>query len=110
VVLMPAKLTEDQRRLRGLTPSELADQVGALKADAADVESKIEAIKLEAIRRKLLSADGSMFRITLSPPGESRRVDVKALRRDKGEKFLAPYTTTAPTDWSMRCNALPRTK
>jgi hypothetical protein len=110
VVLMAARLTDEERRLRGLTPGELADEVGALKAEAADAEAKIAALKAEAVRRKLTEANGSLFRVTLSPPGEATRLDIKALRAAKGEKFLAPWLMPVVTDWVMRCTALPRAK
>lgn len=106
---MAARLTDEQRRLRKLTRAELADEVGALKADAADAEAKIEAIKQEAIRRQITVANGSLFRITLSPPGEAQRLDGKRLRAEH-PTIADQYTATVATDWAMRCAALPRAK
>jgi hypothetical protein len=107
---MAAPLTPEQKRLRGLTPGELADEAGVLKADAAAVEDKIAAVKAEALRRKLSEADGELYRMTIAPARDGERLDVKALRAAKGEKFLAPYMVAQHFEPAMKISARPRAK
>lgn len=86
------------KRLRKLSPGELADEAGQLKA-------ALGRIKDEAIRRELTRAEGNLYRLTLSPPGRQTRLDRTRLEADKGAGFLAPYLYEADTDWVMRCVA-----
>ena len=84
--------------LRALSPGELADQAGKLKAALGQ-------IKDEAVRRELTRAEGNLFRLTLSPPGRQTRLDRARLEADKGAAFLAPYLYEEDTGWVMRVNA-----
>jgi hypothetical protein len=94
--------------LRSLSPGELADQAGKLKAALAQ-------IKDEAIRRELTRAEGNLFRLTLSPPGRQTRLDRARLAADKGADFLDPYlyeedswvTACTPTDRARRATSPP---
>jgi hypothetical protein len=92
-----AKLTDADRRLRRLQPAELADECGGLQADIA-------AIKAEMIRRNLTRADGDVFRLTLTAPGEHRRFDRNRYEADHG-KLSDLYFRVAETDWQMRCSS-----
>ena len=65
---MTEKLDPEVKQLRKLSPGALADEALALK-------TRIEAIKEEAIRRGLKTAEGATGRITLSPPGTQDRTD-----------------------------------
>ena len=84
--------------LRDMTPGELADAAGKLKAQLSD-------IKDEAIRRELRRAEGNAYRLTLSPPGRQMRLDRARLEEDHGHDLVAPYLYEADTDWVMRCTA-----
>lgn len=100
---MAKSLSDEERRLRKLTSAELADEVGALKAEIGDRNAAIDVLKAEAVRRGLTEADGSLFRITLSPPGEQQRIDKEMLESVFGTAFVQHFSKTVPTDWSMRC-------
>jgi hypothetical protein len=91
-------MTADDKRLRKLSPGELADEAGKLK-------SALGAIKDEAVRRELRRAEGNFYRLTLSPPGRQTRLDRARLEADKGHELIAPYLYEADTDWVMRCVA-----
>jgi hypothetical protein len=52
-------LDAEAKRLRKLSPGDLADEVGVL-------EARIDALKGEAIRRELHRAEGQAFKITLT--------------------------------------------
>jgi len=84
--------------LREMTPGQLADAAGKLKAALSD-------IKDEAIRRDLRRAEGNEFRLTLSPPSRQVRLDRARLEEHHGHELLAPFLYEADTDWVMRCSA-----
>ena len=69
---MTAPLDPETKRLRRLSPGALADEALALK-------KRIDAIKDEAIRRRLKTAEGEAGRITLSPPGSQDRTERELL-------------------------------
>src|SRR5271163_569490 len=54
--------------LREMTPGQLADAAGKLKAALGD-------IKDGAIRREWRRAEGTKYRLTVSPPGRQMRLD-----------------------------------
>ena len=90
-------LDPETKRLRRLSPGALADEALALK-------KRIDAIKDEAIRRGLKTAEGEAGRITLSPPGSQDRTErellLKALDITEAE-FIARFTRTVQTDWRL---------
>ena len=94
-------LDPEMKRLRKLSPAELADEAGAAKA-------KTEAIKDEVIRRGLRRAEGVWWKLALSPPSVSNRTDRARLLDVLGitdEEFVALYTSPAESDWRMSCTA-----
>jgi hypothetical protein len=93
------------KRLRALTNGELADAVGAVKAEIAEHENRLETYKAEAVRRDLREADGALFHVTLTPPGTSVRIDSKLLRQVMGDPFADHFSRAVSTDWMMRCSA-----
>jgi hypothetical protein len=84
--------------LRGLSPGQLADQAGALKA-------RLGAIKQEMILRDVTRAEGNLFRLALSPPSRQNRFDRDAFERDYGADFLARFCHEIDTGWVMRVTA-----
>lgn len=103
---MTIPLDPETKRLRGMTPAQLADQVGGLKAQIAAVDEQLELIKQECVRRNLTSAEGALFDITLSPPGESTRIDKGMLTTVFGVPFVEHFSKTSPgTSWTLRCTA-----
>ena len=102
---MTKPLDPEVKRLRGLSPGELADAVGAVKANIADLEAELGALKAEAVRRDLREAEGELFRLALSPPGTQSRIDSKLLREVMGDPFVDHFSRAVLTDWVMRCCA-----
>jgi hypothetical protein len=92
-----APLDPETKRLRRLSPGALADEALALK-------KRIDAIKDEAIRRRLKTAEGEAGRITLSPPGSQDRTErellLKVLDITEAE-FIARFTRRVQTDWRL---------
>jgi hypothetical protein len=84
--------------LRDMTPGQLADTAGSLKAALAD-------IKDEAIRRELSRVEGNAYRLTLSAPSRQTRLDRARLEAEQGADFLAPYLYEEDTSWVMRVSA-----
>jgi hypothetical protein len=104
---MTTPLDPETKRLRAMTPGQLADKVGALKAAIADIDEQLEAIKGECVRLNLTSAQGALFDITVSPPGERKSLDKDALVADFGVELVEQrYTkTTIGTAHTLRCTA-----
>lgn len=78
-------------RLDNLSDGTIADELGALQADAADIEERRKELAAELIRRKVTVAEGALFRATVVPEGEQERLDRKALEADLGADLIAPY-------------------
>jgi len=72
--------------------------------EALALKKRIDAIKDEAIRRRLKTAEGEAGRITLSPPGSQDRTErellLKVLDITEAE-FIARFTRTVQTDWRL---------
>jgi hypothetical protein len=105
---MTEPLDPETKRLRRLSPGELADEVGGLKAQIADLELALLHRKVEAIRRGIEAADGQLFHLTLTPPTQQLRIDGATIRRVMGDQFADHFSRACETDWVMRCFARPR--
>jgi hypothetical protein len=82
----------EEKRLRRLTPGELADEAGAHKTALAR-------IKDEAIRREPRRAEGIQFKMSLSPPSRGMRLDRAALEAEIGTAVIARFSYETDTDW-----------
>jgi hypothetical protein len=102
---MTEALDPELKRLRKLSPGELADEVGAVKAQISDLEAKLDGYKADAIRRGLTEADGKLFRLAFTPPTPQLRLDSKLLRAVFGDPFADHFSRTVLVDWVMRCSA-----
>jgi len=97
---MTERLDPEAKRLKRLSPGELADEAFLAKA-------RIDAIKSEAIRRGLKTAEGQAGRITLSPPGTQERSDRALLLQVLGiaeSEFIARFCRAVKTDWRLTIN------
>lgn len=106
--IMTEPLDPEIKRLRRLSPGELADEVGGLKAQIADLEAALLSRKTEAIRRGIEAADGQLFHLTLTPPTQQLRIDGATIRRVMGDQFADHFSRACDSDWVMRCFARPR--
>src|SRR5262244_660122 len=102
---MTEALAPEIKRLRKLTPAALADEVGQLKARIAALDEQLEGYKAEGIRRGLEEIDGTLFRLTFSPPGSRFVTDSVLLRSVMGDAFANHFTRAIETGWVMRCVA-----
>jgi hypothetical protein len=104
---MAAKLDEHARRLRAMTPAQLADEVGGVKAAIAGASEFLDTLKAELIRRELLEASGQFFDVTLTPPGlRAGSVDRELLGQVMGAQFVAHFSKPPfETSWMLRCVA-----
>jgi hypothetical protein len=101
---MMKPLDSPVKRLRGLSPGELADEIGVL-------EARIGELKAEAVRRCLHRAEGQVFRIVLTPPGTQQRTDKPKLLQVLGltaAEFAARFCHPVQTGWRLTCT--PRRK
>jgi hypothetical protein len=97
---MTERLDPEAKRLRKLAPGALADEAFALR-------TRIEAIKDEAIRRGLRTAEGEAGRMTLTPPGSQDRTERARLLEVLGiseAEFIARFTRSIKTDWRLTIN------
>ena len=102
---MTEPLDPELKRVRKLSPGELADEVGAVKAQISDLEAKLDGYKAEGVRRGLTEADGKLFRLAFSPPTAQLRIDGKLLRQIFGDPFADHFSRSVIVDWVMRCSA-----
>ena len=80
-----------------MSPAGLADEAGRL-------HDELDAVKDEAIRRGLRTAEGGEWRIALSPPGEQQRTDKPLLLRVLGigaAEFAVRFCRPVHTDWRL---------
>jgi hypothetical protein len=102
---MTEPLDPELKRVRKLSPGELADEVGAVKAQISDLEAKLDGYKADAIRRGLVEADGKLFRLAFSPLTPRLQLDGKLLRAVFGDPFVDHFSRSVMVDWVMRCSA-----
>jgi hypothetical protein len=103
---MTTPLDPVTKRLRGMTPAQLADEVGAKKAEIALVNEQLEAIKGECVRRGIGAAEGTLWDISVSPPGERTTIDKGMLTTVFGVPFVEHFSkTTMGENWTLRCTA-----
>ncbi len=105
---MTEPLDPETKRLRRLSPGEIADEVGKVKAQIANLDDWLQAAKTEAVRRGIEAADGELFHLTLTPPTQQLRIDGVTIRRVMGDQFADHFSRACVTDWCMRCFARPR--
>jgi len=74
--------------LDNLSTGQLADELGQVKAEAAEIESREKAIRAELIGRGVSAAEGALFRATVS---ESLRqsLDAERVKAEMGEGWYA---------------------
>jgi len=74
-----------------LSAGQLADQLGALKADIADLETREKQLRDELVRRGLSEVEGNLFRATIS---EAVRwtIETAKVKEEMGEAW-----------WNARC-------
>jgi len=99
---MTEPLAPEIKRLRKLTPAALADEVGQLKAQIAALDEQLEGLKAEGVRRGLPEIDGTLFRLTFSPPGSRFSIDGGLLRSVMGDPFVNHFSKPIETGWVMR--------
>lgn len=75
-----------------LSDGDLADELGALKAEAADLKARKEAIEAELIRRDADEAEGALFRVTVSAPSMRCSLSTAAIRADMPESWIDRYS------------------
>jgi len=103
---MTAPLDAETKRLRGMTPGQIADEAGSIKAQIADRNERLDALKAEAVRQKITEANGDLFRITLSPPGEQLRLDTAMIRAAFNPEFIDTHLSkSTETGWVLRVAA-----
>jgi hypothetical protein len=89
--------------LHNLSTGDIADQLGRLKADAADLKAREDALKAELIRRGATEAEGALFRATLT---EAARwtLDTDRVKAEMGEPWYSSHCRVG-TSTTLRVSA-----
>ena len=74
------------------TLSQLADDLGFLKAKIAELTSQEKALKEKLIASKCTGVNGDVFRVTIST-SERESLDMKAVREKLSPQFIAAHTS-----------------
>ena len=74
-----------------LSAGDVADQLGAVKAEIADLEDRERNLRDELIRRGGAEIDGTLYRATITD-AVRWTIDAKAVRSEMGEAW-----------WNARC-------
>jgi hypothetical protein len=77
--------------LHNLPPRALVDQLGALKAEIAELEVREKALRDELLRRGKNEAEGALFSVTVTN-AVRRTLDTKAVKAEMGAAW-----------WDARC-------
>ena len=89
--------------LHNLSAGDLIDELGALKADLADLKAREEGLKAELIARGLPEAEGALFRATVSQ-GTRWTLDVERVKSEMGEAWYTSHSKVG-TATSVRVSA-----
>jgi hypothetical protein len=82
---------------------DLADELGAVKAQAAEIKAREDALRTELIARDITEAEGSLFRATISTASRWT-LDAERIRAEFGDAWCTAHSKVA-TVVSVRVSA-----
>ena len=100
------KATHDSTIIRpfhNLSAGDLADELGAVKAQAAEIKAREDALRAELIARDITEAEGSLFRAAVSTASRWT-LDAERIRAECGEAWCTAHSKVA-TVVSVRVSA-----
>lgn len=77
--------------MKSRTVSELVDDLGAVRAEMAELESRDKALREELIRRQVTEASGRLYRMAIVAATRST-LDAKGIRREMGDTWCEAHT------------------
>jgi hypothetical protein len=86
-----------------LSIGELADQLGHVKAEAAEIKAREDALRAELIGRGITEAEGMLFRVTVTQ-GTRWVLDSERIKADLGELWTVAHSKVS-TVVSVRVSA-----
>jgi hypothetical protein len=88
--------------LHNLSAGDLADELGAIKSDLADLKSREDALRGELIRRDVSEAEGALFRATVT---EATRwtLDTERLKSEMGAAWYEAHCKGSQTTTVRVC-------
>ncbi len=89
---MPDGSTLTADNVRSFNNYPLADQIGAIKAQIAVLESRLDDLRAQLVANGGSDA-GELFDASISAESVRTSLDRKRLERDLGETFVAKYLT-----------------
>jgi hypothetical protein len=80
--------------LHNLSAGDLVDELGAIKAEAAEVKAREDALRAELISRKLSEAEGALFRASVT---EATRwtLDTDRVKSEMGDAWCTARSKVA---------------
>jgi hypothetical protein len=87
----PASTPRPEGPFHNLSDGQLADELGQVKAEAAEVKAREDALKAELIARGVASAEGTLFRATVN---ETLRetLDAALIRSEMGPSWVSAHS------------------
>ena len=86
-----AYCTQAVSPFHNLSIGELADQLGHVKAEAAEVKAREDALRAELISRGVESAEGWLFRVTVTQ-GTRWTLDAERIKAELGELWTVAHS------------------
>jgi len=88
-----------------LSDGALADALGAVKAEAAELKAREDALKAELIARNISVAEGAEFRASVLPESIRWVLDADAIRAAMGEAWVLRHSTRSWVRPTVRLTA-----
>jgi hypothetical protein len=85
-----------------LSDGELVDGLGALKAEAAALKAREDALKAELIGRHVAAAEGAAWRAAVLPASIRWTLDAEAVRAAMGEAWVLRHSKRSPVKPTAR--------
>jgi hypothetical protein len=82
--------------LNNLSVGQLIDELGQVKAEAAEIEQREKALKAELIARKVTEAEGALFRATVTE-ALRQSLDAEAIKAEMGERWYGIHCKVGVT-------------
>lgn len=95
-----------KQQFHNLNDGDLADELGGIKAEIADLEEREHALRAELISRGITECEGSLFRATVS---QSVRwtLNSKLVKQEMGQEWYDAHCNQTATT-TVRINARTR--
>lgn len=81
------------------------DRLGRLKAEIAKLKTKADFQELTLILGGQLKYSGKLFDATVTPDGDTHRLDIKRIRTEMGDDWIMAHTVSGTRSASVKLTA-----